>query len=188
MVGLCSNNLGGGERETVKLESELVESSIPLMEYCEADSLPYQKSSSSCGRQDSAATEQSGTTVLDQDRSPIDDSSLCSTSQICPAPLSRQFWKAGNYDEGRATKSTLKKGSSFLHIHPKFLHSNATSHKWAFGAVAELLDNAVDEVAQGNIKSRLEMLESYENAASVGGMAETFPHAIFGQSGRNETG
>ncbi|KAF3652276.1 protein MICRORCHIDIA 6 isoform X2 [Capsicum chacoense] len=149
MVGLCSNNLGGGERETVKLESELVESSIPLMEYCEADSLPYQKSSSSCGRQDSAATEQSGTTVLDQDRSPIDDSSLCSTSQICPAPLSRQFWKAGNYDEGRATKSTLKKGSSFLHIHPKFLHSNATSHKWAFGAVAELLDNAVDEIQNG---------------------------------------
>ncbi|KAM3378132.1 protein MICRORCHIDIA 6 isoform X2 [Capsicum galapagoense] len=149
MVGLCSNNLGGGERETVKLESELVERSIPLMEYCEADSLPYQKSSSSCGRQDSAATEQSGTTVLDQDRSPIDDSSLCSTSQICPAPLSRQFWKAGNYDEGRATKSTLKKGSSFLHIHPKFLHSNATSHKWAFGAVAELLDNAVDEIQNG---------------------------------------
>lgn len=31
-------------------------------------------------------------------------------------------------------------------VHPKFLHSNATSHKWAFGAIAELLDNAVDEV------------------------------------------
>ncbi|KAJ8572885.1 hypothetical protein K7X08_009396 [Anisodus acutangulus] len=120
-----------------------------LVEYCEADSLPYKKSSSSCGRQDSAATEQSGTTVLDQDQSPIDDSSLCSTSQICSAPLSRQFWKAGNYEEGRATKSTLKKGSSFLHIHPKFLHSNATSHKWAFGALAELLDNAVDEIQNG---------------------------------------
>ncbi|KAG5626127.1 hypothetical protein H5410_011345 [Solanum commersonii] len=149
MVGLCSNNLGGGETETVKLEPELVESSLPQMEYCEADSLPYQKSSSSGGRQDSTATEQSGTTVLDQDQSPIDDSSLCSTSQICSAPLSRQFWRAGNYDEGPATKSTLKKGSSFLHIHPKFLHSNATSHKWAFGALAELLDNAVDEIQNG---------------------------------------
>lgn len=149
MVGLCSNNPGGGERMAVKLESELVESSIPQMEYCEADSFPNQKSSSSCGRQDSTATEQSGTTVLDQDQSPIDDSSLCSTSQICSAPLSRQFWKAGNYDAGRATKSTLKKGSSFLHIHPKFLHSNATSHKWAFGALAELLDNAVDEIQNG---------------------------------------
>ncbi|XP_050259339.1 protein MICRORCHIDIA 6 isoform X2 [Quercus robur] len=30
-----------------------------------------------------------------------------------------------------------------------FLHSNATSHKWAFGAVAELLDNAVDEIQNG---------------------------------------
>ncbi|KAJ8529511.1 hypothetical protein K7X08_036346 [Anisodus acutangulus] len=137
MVGLCSNNLGGGEIKAVKLEQELVESSIS-----------YQKSSSSCGRQDSAATEQSGTTVFDH-HSPIDDSSLCSTSQICSAPLSRQFWKAGNYEEGRATKSTLKKGSSFLHIHPKFLHSNATSHKWAFGALAELLDNAIDEIQNG---------------------------------------
>lgn len=108
MVGLCSNDLGGGEREIVKLEPELIGSSIPQMEYCEADSLPYQKSSNSCGRQDSTATEQSGTTVLDQDQSLIDDSSLCSTSQICSAPLSRQFWKAGNYDAGHATKSTLK--------------------------------------------------------------------------------
>lgn len=108
MVGLCSNNLGGVETKAVKLESGLVESSIPQMEYCEADPLPCQNTSSSCGRQDSATTEQSGTTVLDQDQSPIDDSSLCSTSQICPAPLSRQFWRAGNYDEGLTTKSTLK--------------------------------------------------------------------------------
>jgi hypothetical protein len=28
--------------------------------------------------------------------------------------------------------------------HPKFLHSNSTSHQWAFGAFAELIDNAVD--------------------------------------------
>nr|CAB3470510.1 unnamed protein product [Digitaria exilis] len=37
-------------------------------------------------------------------------------------------------------------GQNHLRIHPKFLHSNATSHKWAFGAIAELLDNAIDEV------------------------------------------
>ncbi|XP_062116228.1 protein MICRORCHIDIA 6-like isoform X2 [Humulus lupulus] len=30
-----------------------------------------------------------------------------------------------------------------------FLHSNATSHKWAFGAIAELLDNAIDEIRNG---------------------------------------
>ncbi|EMS49451.1 hypothetical protein TRIUR3_04353 [Triticum urartu] len=34
-------------------------------------------------------------------------------------------------------------------VHPKFLHTNATSHKWAFGAIAELLDNAVDEICNG---------------------------------------
>jgi nitrogen fixation/metabolism regulation signal transduction histidine kinase len=28
--------------------------------------------------------------------------------------------------------------------HPKFLHSNSTSHQWVFGAIAELIDNAVD--------------------------------------------
>jgi len=28
--------------------------------------------------------------------------------------------------------------------HPKYLHSNSTSHKWAFGAIAELVDNSVD--------------------------------------------
>ena len=30
-------------------------------------------------------------------------------------------------------------------IHPKFLHTNSTTHKWAFGAIAELIDNAVDQ-------------------------------------------
>ena len=29
-------------------------------------------------------------------------------------------------------------------VHPKFLHSNSTSHRWVFGAIAELLDNAMD--------------------------------------------
>ncbi|XP_059300650.1 protein MICRORCHIDIA 6-like isoform X5 [Lycium ferocissimum] len=45
--------------------------------------------------------------------------------------------------------SLLEDGASFLRIHPKFLHSNATSHKWAFGAIAELLDNAIDEIQNG---------------------------------------
>ncbi|KAI3777615.1 hypothetical protein L1987_47415 [Smallanthus sonchifolius] len=87
-----------------------------------------------------------GTSVLDQEQSPVDDANLCSTSPICAAPLCRQFWKAGAYNDDLAPKSTTKLGSSYLHIHPKFLHSNATSHKWAFGAIAELIDNAVDEI------------------------------------------
>ncbi|KAI7748868.1 hypothetical protein M8C21_024955 [Ambrosia artemisiifolia] len=87
-----------------------------------------------------------GTSVLDQEQSPLDDANLCSTSPVCAAPLCRQFWKAGTYNDDVTPKSTIKSGSSYLHIHPKFLHSNATSHKWAFGAIAELIDNAVDEI------------------------------------------
>ncbi|XP_059300651.1 protein MICRORCHIDIA 6-like isoform X6 [Lycium ferocissimum] len=100
-------------------------------------------------RQDIESTRHSGATVLDKEPSPIDASSLDSMSPICPAPLCRQFWRAGNYDSGLISKSSSKNGASFLRIHPKFLHSNATSHKWAFGAIAELLDNAIDEIQNG---------------------------------------
>ncbi|KAM7251729.1 hypothetical protein ACFE04_023612 [Oxalis oulophora] len=65
---------------------------------------------------------------------------------------SRSFWKAGDYAVGPTSRSSLSThGSALEHarVHPKFLHSNATSHKWAFGAIAELMDNAVDEVQNG---------------------------------------
>ncbi|XP_071902158.1 protein MICRORCHIDIA 6-like isoform X2 [Coffea arabica] len=91
----------------------------------------------------------SGTSAVDEEQSLVDDSSLCSTSPIGSAPLCRQFWKAGSYDDTLSTKPSLQKGANYLHIHPKFLHSNATSHKWAFGAIAELLDNAIDEIQNG---------------------------------------
>ncbi|KAL6909770.1 hypothetical protein ACP4OV_001429 [Aristida adscensionis] len=68
-----------------------------------------------------------------------------------PAPtaarLPRQFWKAGEYSI--AAQAANNNGRNRLRVHPKFLHSNATSHKWAFGAIAELLDNAVDEIHNG---------------------------------------
>ncbi|KAI3777304.1 hypothetical protein L1987_47103 [Smallanthus sonchifolius] len=61
----------------------------------------------------------------------------------------RSFWKAGAFDIG-PTKWTPSQGElEHARVHPKFLHSNATSHKWAFGAIAELLDNAVDEINNG---------------------------------------
>lgn len=62
----------------------------------------------------------------------------------------RSFWKAGNFDFG-ITATPLPADGELEHarVHPKFLHSNATSHKWAFGAIAELLDNAVDEIHNG---------------------------------------
>ncbi|KAG8478210.1 hypothetical protein CXB51_028173 [Gossypium anomalum] len=60
---------------------------------------------------------------------------------------SRSFWKAGNYVIGPTSKPALLEGAlEHARVHPKFLHSNATSHKWAFG---ELMDNAVDEIQHG---------------------------------------
>ncbi|XP_015694087.1 protein MICRORCHIDIA 6-like isoform X2 [Oryza brachyantha] len=72
---------------------------------------------------------------------------LCSQPMSNVSPFPRQFWKAGEYSV--AAQPTINSAQNHLRIHPKFLHSNATSHKWAFGAVAELLDNAVDEVNNG---------------------------------------
>ncbi|XP_010936621.2 protein MICRORCHIDIA 6 isoform X2 [Elaeis guineensis] len=65
------------------------------------------------------------------------------------AQLSRQFWSAGDYEVRQAHGLAYQDGQNHLSVHPKFLHSNATSHKWAFGAIAELLDNAVDEIQNG---------------------------------------
>nr|GMD54828.1 protein MICRORCHIDIA 2-like [Ipomoea batatas] len=61
-------------------------------------------------------------------------------------PDSRSFWKAGNYEVASTRAVAIEGELEHARVHPKFLHSNATSHKWAFGAIAELLDNAVDEV------------------------------------------
>ncbi|KAK7251134.1 hypothetical protein RIF29_34068 [Crotalaria pallida] len=63
---------------------------------------------------------------------------------------SRSFWKAGDYVVGPSSRPAPFEGHlEHARVHPKFLHSNATSHKWAFGAIAELVDNAVDEIQNG---------------------------------------
>ncbi|CAI9785052.1 unnamed protein product [Fraxinus pennsylvanica] len=62
----------------------------------------------------------------------------------------KQFWKAGDYERKNDDDSSSRPGGmDHVRIHPKFLHSNATSHKWALGAFAELLDNALDEANNG---------------------------------------
>ncbi|KAL7607599.1 hypothetical protein Lser_V15G19623 [Lactuca serriola] len=61
----------------------------------------------------------------------------------------RSFWKAGVFDVGPVKWTPSQDELEHARVHPKFLHSNATSHKWAFGAIAELLDNAVDEINNG---------------------------------------
>ena len=46
-------------------------------------------------------------------------------------------------------KRAIIGGMDHVRVHPKFLHYNATSHKWEFGAIAEILDSAVDEIQNG---------------------------------------
>ncbi|XP_073299503.1 protein MICRORCHIDIA 6-like isoform X2 [Primulina huaijiensis] len=137
-VNLSSlHGVGEVDQKAVKLEQNLIKISLQSQENSRFGALN---------------TEHGGSHISDKGQSSIDDSTLCSTSSISPAPISRQFWNAGNYDEtlnSKPTKPTCGAGSGYLRIHPKFLHSNATSHKWVFGAIAELVDNAVDEVHNG---------------------------------------
>ncbi|XP_050371866.1 protein MICRORCHIDIA 7-like [Argentina anserina] len=81
----------------------------------------------------------------------------------------KQFWKAGDY-EGDKDKNDSNSGFSTVgmdhaRIHPKFLHSNATSHKWALGAFAELLDNSLDEVCNGATYANIDMLKNKKDGS-----------------------
>ncbi|CAH8388964.1 unnamed protein product [Eruca vesicaria subsp. sativa] len=62
--------------------------------------------------------------------------------------LSRQFWKAGDDKEEERPPRNCGNDAA-IRVHPQFLHANATSHKWALGAFAELLDNSLDEACNG---------------------------------------
>lgn len=54
-----------------------------------------------------------------------------------------------------------------VRVHPKFLHSNATSHKWALGAIAELLDNSLDEVLSGATYVSVDVLENQKDGSKM---------------------
>ncbi|KAJ4899534.1 hypothetical protein Rs2_13485 [Raphanus sativus] len=90
----------------------------------------------------------------------------CSNNVFSNMPSGRvgsckQFWKAGDYEGAPGGNWDLSSGGfDHVRVHPKFLHSNATSHKWALGAFAELLDNALDEVASGATYVNVDMLEN----------------------------
>ncbi|CAK7325067.1 unnamed protein product [Dovyalis caffra] len=152
--------MGGLEKvglKAVKLEKEYVGEGVQERNRLKAQQDEGRKFATQSRRQESEenkssnalSTVQSNSSVLGQGQSQVDDSGISCASTICPAPLCRQFWKSGNYDDGFRSKVTLQNGNSYLHVHPMFLHSNATSHKWAFGAIAELIDNAVDEIQNG---------------------------------------
>ncbi|GKC53140.1 microrchidia 7-like protein, partial [Tanacetum coccineum] len=57
-------------------------------------------------------------------------------------------------------------GMDHLRVHPRFLHSNATSHKWALGAFAELLDNSLDEVRTGVTYVKVDVLDNEKDTRS----------------------
>ncbi|KAE8703504.1 putative calmodulin binding protein [Hibiscus syriacus] len=83
-------------------------------------------------------------------------SSCVSSSVLC-----KQFWKAGDYDGSPSAAWELSTGGmDHVRVHPKFLHSNATSHKWALGAFAELLDNSLDEACNGATYVNIDVLKS----------------------------
>ncbi|PKA64343.1 hypothetical protein AXF42_Ash009565 [Apostasia shenzhenica] len=105
---------------------------------------------------------------------PLAESSLVPLSQPDPRPPagnlgSRQFWKAGDYegDPQFFDASQLTLGMDHVRVHPKFLHSNATSHKWALGAFAELLDNSLDEVCNGATFVKLDMLQNKKDSTRM---------------------
>ncbi|XP_028555774.1 protein MICRORCHIDIA 7 isoform X2 [Dendrobium catenatum] len=82
---------------------------------------------------------------------------------------SRQFWKAGDFESlpvvDDSTQFSL--GMDHVRVHPRFLHSNATSHKWALGAFAELLDNSLDEVCNGATFVSIDMLTNKKDGTKM---------------------
>ena len=54
------------------------------------------------------STGHSSSSVLDPGLSTVDDADLSSSSSIHAAPICRQFWKAGNYDDELRSKVKLQ--------------------------------------------------------------------------------
>ncbi|KAJ8752612.1 hypothetical protein K2173_005501 [Erythroxylum novogranatense] len=80
----------------------------------------------------------------------------------------KQFWKAGDYEGAPSGDWVLNSGGmDHVRVHPKFLHSNATSHKWALGAFAELLDNSLDEVCNGATYVNIDVITSKKDGSKM---------------------
>ncbi|KAL2539640.1 Histidine kinase [Abeliophyllum distichum] len=80
----------------------------------------------------------------------------------------KQFWKAGDYDGAPSGDwESTTGGMDHVRVHPKFLHSNATSHKWVLGAFAELLDNSLDEVCNGATYVNIDMVKSKKDGSKM---------------------
>ncbi|TYI52044.1 hypothetical protein E1A91_D12G218900v1 [Gossypium mustelinum] len=110
---------------------------------------------------DTAAAEVSATV------SPLEQAASASLSPSSSV-LCKQFWKAGDYEGAPSSAWELSTGGmDHVRVHPKFLHSNATSHKWALGAFAELLDNSLDEVCNGATYVNVDVLKSKKDGSQM---------------------
>ncbi|KNA08584.1 hypothetical protein SOVF_161360 [Spinacia oleracea] len=103
---------------------------------------------------------------------PLPDSSILLPAPLAAVPVStqgsKQFWKAGDYEGAPCGKwDSNTGGMDHVRVHPKFLHSNATSHKWALGAFAELLDNSLDEVCNGATFVNIDMLLNKKDGGNM---------------------
>ncbi|KAL8456753.1 hypothetical protein ACS0TY_034849 [Phlomoides rotata] len=80
----------------------------------------------------------------------------------------RQFWKAGDYElPPSADWDSSNGGMDHVRVHPRFLHSNATSHKWVLGAFAELLDNSLDEFCNGATHVNIDMVKNKKDRSKM---------------------
>ncbi|KAJ4840194.1 hypothetical protein Tsubulata_002943 [Turnera subulata] len=100
--------------KAIKLEPGLAEVELQGKGLQETQLSMHKRLMTECGRQEydenrssnALSSGQSTSSVLEQGRSPVEDNGVSSSSTIGPAPLCRQFWKAGNYDDGNSSKVT----------------------------------------------------------------------------------
>lgn len=110
-----NSNHSPGELGTkaVKLEQDIIGRSLQENEYPESDLIRREESISNSRRAETEYNRRltiinAPNSVSGSECRQIDDASLCSTSSISPAPLCRQFWKAGNYDDKLISKPTCQ--------------------------------------------------------------------------------
>ncbi|KAK1376314.1 Protein MICRORCHIDIA like [Heracleum sosnowskyi] len=88
-------------------------------------------------------------------------------SKFVPGNKFKQFWNAGEFEAEGNHVETVTCNMDRLRVNPQFLHSNATSHKWALGAFAELLDNALDEVCNGATYVHIDVIKSKKDRSKM---------------------
>ena len=115
IIDLTSDDECDAGLKAVKVESDFVERTEQ-----EAESDKVQLATHICSvKQESEenrnpsgptqSTDHSSSSVLEQGLSPVDNLGPSYTSPIAPAPLCRQFWKAGDYDDGLGSKIPVQK-------------------------------------------------------------------------------